>query len=309
MDYLSQAWRSAGWNVSVLGRLALLARSPNWDDSRPTVLIDAHADSPGFSVQSTKDGLTSVAIPLGGPAFPSKKRTVPVVVDTAHGSVPGVLRRERVPKQTGPHAWKYTLLTRTKVERADRVCWAGTPEQDKNEIRAPFLDNRVGCFLLAEVARTLRDSHCNVLLAATTNEEFLGFGANAVAHNTRPDFVIALDTTYADQEQGVRRGAGPVLTMSDKSVCLSRAQWHALRALCRKWNVPLQNEIYNFAGTDAGAFPKAGLLCPTLPILIATDGNHSPLETASLSDIQALHTLLLSLLNDPTSLPKLTKPF
>ena len=46
-------------------------------------------------------------------------------------------------------------------------------------------------------------------------------------------------------------------------------------------------------------------MAPALPILIPTTGNHTPLETASLQDIEALNTLLFKLCTDEAAVASL----
>ena len=99
--------------------------------------------------------------------------------------------------------------------------------------------------------------------------------------------------------------AAVVLTVSDKSVLLGRKTVETLKRHCAAWGVPLQTEIYNFSGTDARAFPSQGITAPALPILIPTTGNHTPLETAALQDIEALNTLLFKLCTDETAVASL----
>ena len=151
---------------------------------------------------------------------------------------------------------------------------------------APFLDNRLGCWILAELAPRLAGwkSRYHVVLGATACEEFGGFGASVLARQVQPDLVIVVDATYEAPGQNVRLGQGPVLTLSDASVLLSPARRDQVRVILAAAHVPLQTEVYNFSGTDARAFPHLGLACPVLPLLLATIGNHSPRETADLRD-------------------------
>jgi len=86
----------------------------------------------------------------------------------------------------------------------------------------------------------------------------------------------------------VNIGLGPVLTLSDASVILSCATRDKVREIFRNVGIPLQTEVYNYSGTDAKAFPLAGLKCPVLALLIATLGNHSPIESASVDDVEML---------------------
>jgi len=118
----------------------------------------------------------------------------------------------------------------------------------------------------------------------------------------QPDLVLCLDATYEAPEQGVRLGEGPVLTLSDASVLLSPATRDRVRAWFEKQGLPLQTEVYNFSGTDSRAFPLHGLPCPVLPLLLATRGNHSPVETADRRDVETLLAALRRFAADPPEL-------
>ena len=100
-------------------------------------------------------------------------------------------------------------------------------------------------------------------------------------------------------------GQGPVLTLSDASVLIGHTVEEQLDKLCASWNIPLQKEIYNFSGTDARAFAMAGSTAVILPLLIASQGNHSPQETVSMHDVCLLRDLLLKFAGDEEAIPRL----
>ena len=189
--------------------------------------------------------------------------------------------------------------------RGDRVCYEAKPFINEGDIISPFLDNRLGCASLCEIAESVKSSKLRIMLAATSGEEFTVFGADILAAHCQPDLIICLDATYAEKEQNVATGGGPVITVTDKSVLLGHKTVESLKRHCAAWGVPLQTEIYNFSGTDARAFPSQGITAPALPILIPTTGNHTPLETASLQDIEALNTLLFKLCTDEAAVASL----
>lgn len=292
---LLKEWSAAGWPCQAHGRYAISARSPQWQNGRPTVLICAHMDSPGLIVQSVSAGKI-VAVTLGGISSDSADGAR-AAVKKISGRVPAVLR----PTLQDPGC--FILDGPGPYERGDRVCYAADISMSAQSVRAPFLDNRLGCQQLCALTRALAapGNSCqavNIIVAATANEEFSGFGAAVMAAACPADLVICLDATYADAAQGVRLGAGPVLTISDRSVLLGRWQWRCLQVLCEHWQVPLQTEIYNFSGTDAKAFPLQGCSAPVLPILLATTGNHSPRECVRKRDVVLLQQLLRELCAD-----------
>jgi putative aminopeptidase FrvX len=70
--------------------------------------------------------------------------------------------------------------------------------------------------------------------------------------------------------------------VSDASVILSPKERDQLLTCSH----PLQTEVYNTSGTDARAFPVLGNTMPVLALLLATRGNHSPIESIHKKDLE-----------------------
>jgi len=228
------------------------------------------------------------ATALGGPTF--NGGSAACVLKTRRGKFLGVLR-DLAGEDCEPEL-RFELeaseAERADVRRGDRICFAPQSQSRGNTFESPFLDNRLGCWLLTRLAAETRawQSKYQVVLGATACEEMCGFGANVLAEHIRPALVVVLDTTYESKEQGVLLGGGPVLTVSDASVLLSPRLRDRVLDLMGRVGVPIQTEAYNFSGTDARAFPRRGLTCPVLPVLVPTRGNHSPCEAADLRDLE-----------------------
>jgi endoglucanase len=181
------------------------------------------------------------------------------------------------------------------VRPGDRLCFHGAlAAAADGRLTGPFLDNRLGCAVLCELARRLATAATgvNVVLGATACEEMGGFGAPVLAQAIRPDLVICLDATYDSAETDVHLGGGPVLTLSDASVLLGCRERDRALEFAAAAGISLQTEVYNYSGTDARAFPHLGLPGRVYPLLLPTTGNHSPQETAARGDVEALLDLL-----------------
>jgi putative aminopeptidase FrvX len=292
---LERQWRKAGLRVARLGDYAVTATVPRRAMRKPVLLVTAHMDSPGFAVDrlpATGDRKDAAGLTrLGGAAFAGNRAAG--VLKTRAGKVPVVIRKHRKPGDECDYACEPAAPLRclpAELAHGDRVCFACQPVRAGDQIAAPFLDNRLGCWALAELAPQIASwkSRYRIVLGATACEEFGGFGAHVLARHVQPNLVIVVDATYEAAEQNVRLGGGPVLTLSDASVLLSPVRRDQVRAALAAAGVPLQTEVYNFSGTDARAFPHQGLACPVLPLLLATTGNHSPRETADLRDVDSL---------------------
>lgn len=296
---MTTAWRAAGWPVTAHGHYAVSARHPGAPPRtrarRPVVLITAHMDSPGFTVERIKDDHLTL-IRLGSPRFGGASARG--VLKTSRGHFP--LTIDRTPGHEGRDS--YAASYRGTVAIGDRVCYAAAPTVVHDRyVLAPFLDNRLGCFLLHALASdpAVREAQLPVdlHLAATTSEEFGGYGASVLARELHPDLTICLDATYEFREQQVLLGRGPVVTLSDASILLSLRTRERIRRWFTSRGLPVQMEAYNYSGTDARAFPHLGVPGPVLAWLIATTGNHTPSECAALADVATLKAALTALVH------------
>ncbi len=296
MAVMKEAFRDCGLHTASLGRYALVARNGKSRGANPAVLICAHADSPGFIVQSIKDGVGN-AVELGKP-YVEEGTDVPVVAKRGKLKFKGTLRCEE--------SDKFLRCHEAGLCRGDRVCFEGTQLEDGDFLKGPFLDNRLGCFVLCELARSLDwASGVDVALAVTGGEEFTGFGASVLANHYKPDMVFCLDATYVDDDQEIKFGHGPVLTVTDKSVALGQVVVDQFTKLCSELGIDIQAEIYNYSGTDAVAFPRAGLTGLVFPVLMPTKGNHSNEEIVNRHDLQAEIDLMRKLCGNQDALVRL----
>ncbi len=283
-EYLTGIWQQAGLSVRRHGHYAISAALNPPDPSRPTLLVCAHMDSPGFVVECIQADRLKL-VNLGGVRLEGAQ--APGILKTSAG-------RTRVEIQKVDAGLPMPCYYVPRVEGAmfgDRVCFAGEPSVDGDGlVRSPFLDNRLGCGVLCELARRGigPGPGMNVVLGATACEELGGFGAPVLARAIKPDLVVCVDSTYAAPEQDVMLGNGPVLTLSDASVLISCQLRDRIQGVFASAGIPLQTEIYNYSGTDSRAFPHQGVPATVLPLLLPTENNHTQEETGSLRDMEQL---------------------
>ncbi len=293
---LASCWQALGWTVQKHGDYAVTARDGGGSAGRPVLLVCAHMDSPGYAVDrlklpaASRPGVVRFGVTeLGSPEFAGT--TAKALLKTCRGRIEGVLHAG-VAGEDGERDIVFECgaddALRAEARHGDRVCFAPAVLSKGTLLEGSFLDNRLGCWMLLHLAEAVRAwrTRYEIVFGATASEELCGFGATVLAAQVRPDAVVVLDTTYEAECQGVRLGGGPVLTLSDAAVLLSPAVRDRVAGLMAGAGLPLQTEVYNFSGTDARAFPRLGLPCPVLPLLIATRGNHEPVETADSRDLE-----------------------
>lgn len=291
-DYLTKEFEGMNLEVTTHGQYAVSTCVNAYDESKPTVLICAHTDSPGFIVEKVSTRRLKL-VKLGGASFDGDKTKAVVKTDSNLYNVN--LRKEEKDDET-----LYFCDYVPGVKAGDRVCYASNPIlSDSGEFVAPFLDNRIGCFMLLETAKKFADAELpfNLVLGANGTEEMCGFGAKVLAKAIEPDFVICLDATYTSEEQGIKMGDGAVVTLSDNSVLLSIKQRENLLELFYDFGVEIQTEVYNYSGTDSRAFPMMGNPAPVIALLLSTEGNHSPNEKCDLEDLDKMFEAIDALLN------------
>lgn len=281
-NYLERGFTAAGWETDLLGPYAITACSKHFNRQRPTVLICAHMDSPGFAVDAIVNGQLRL-IPFGG-VQPGASFTGILKTTSAKYTVKVTADED----EESDHYWCPKV---GDAQAGDRVCYKAEPLMDQDGlIQSPYIDNRAGCALLLELAELMDDEQgpVNYVFAATAMEEVNGFGANVLARQVNPDFVICLDATYEALDQNVKLGHGPVVTHSDRSVIMSLKLRDRLEELFYDFGVHYQTEVYNYSGTDAKSFPMQGLPCVAIPLLLPSRGNHTPVESCDLIDLLAL---------------------
>lgn len=169
-------------------------------------------------------------------------------------------------------------------------------------ITSTTLDDRFGLFVIGEVLKWYSQSNypVNITCVATAQEEVGLRGSLGFNFTHRPDAVIVLDVDYAtdipisheDQMGILHIGQGPgVLRKADNSYTLR----NFIKTVASAKGIPLQTSLGRFVygGTDCSSFQTTrdviGL--PTANITLPVRYIHSPIETASLTDI--VHTIEL----------------
>jgi endoglucanase len=176
------------------------------------------------------------------------------------------------------------------------------------------LDNRASLAALTACLQAIREIplSMDLIAVATTQEEESTLGALNAAYSMRPSIAIAIDVTYgrapgvADHES-FALGDGPAIGWGSN---IHPMIFNALKEIGGRDGRPLQVEVMpGSSGTDAETMQTAAEGVPTGLISIPTRYLHSPVETASIADIQATADLLTRFLTtlDMELLSKLTE--
>lgn len=195
------------------------------------------------------------------------------------------------------------------VQIGDLVVYKTEPELLMDRyLSGRGLDNRTGSFIVAEVLRRLSDRGCQVgvYAASTVNEETNMGGAYFAAAGIEPTVALAVDVTFATDYPGVNKNKhgdvrlekGPVLA---KGAPINLKMNRLLEQTARKLAVHVQYELTpRMTGTDADRMRYTGSGVPISLVSLPLRYMHSPVETASLKDIDEEIELLASMIESLT---------
>ncbi|MFG6159947.1 M20/M25/M40 family metallo-hydrolase [Halomonas sp. 1390] len=166
-----------------------------------------------------------------------------------------------------------------------------------------YLDNGLGCFVTAEVARLIAEAggteQVRVLFAIASYEEIGRFGSRVLAGELRPDAVIAVDVNHdyvAAPGIGDRRmqplEMGKGFTMSVGAIASEQLN-RIVETTARERGIPMQRDI---VGPDTGTDGMAGVLaavdCVATSIGFPIRNMHTISETGYTKDVlAAIHAI------------------
>lgn len=178
----------------------------------------------------------------------------------------------------------------------------GYEEINKKCFIGRALDNRLGGYCIAEVARKLFEEKIKLpysLYVVNSVQEEVGLhGATMIAQTIRPDVAIITDVTHdtstplidAKQEGDVRLGLGPALTYAPS---VHRKLLQLIEEAAQVNKIPFQRVASSRStGTDTDAFAYANGGIPSALISIPLRYMHTTVEMAHFEDISHLINLI-----------------
>lgn len=177
----------------------------------------------------------------------------------------------------------------------------GFEELAYGSLIARAFDNRVGGFMIAEVARMLHEKKKKLpigLYFVNAVQEEIGLrGAEMIARRLKPDVAIVTDVTHDTStpminkmiEGDVQNGKGPSLAFGP---AVHNKLLDVVRHVAGKNEIPVQlRTVSRSTGTDTDAFAYSGEGTPSVLISIPLRYMHTTVEMIHTSDI--VHTIRL----------------
>jgi putative aminopeptidase FrvX len=179
-------------------------------------------------------------------------------------------------------------------------------EMNKNFLVGRALDNRMGGFMIAEVARRLKEGKKKLpfcLYIVNSVQEEIGLrGAEMISRRLRPDLAICTDVThdtcspmYSKKETGhIKCGNGPVL-------CYGPAvQNNVLKMViqtAQKRKIPFQRQaVSRSTGTDTDSFAYSAEGVASALISLPLKYMHTTVETVHKNDVENVIKLIFEVL-------------
>ncbi|HRH36090.1 MAG TPA: M42 family metallopeptidase [Catalimonadaceae bacterium] len=280
------------------------------------VVIEAHADEISWFVNYiTDDGYIYVRRNGGSDALIAPSKRVNLFGDK--GVVKGVfgwpaihvreLEKDEAPKIKNIFIDIGAASKKEVLEMGVHVGTVATFDDEAFDLNGKFLvgralDNRIGGFMIAQVARRLKENKVKLpfgLYVVNSVQEEIGLrGAEMMARRLQPDVAIITDVChdtaspmYKKLEQGDQRcGDGPVLTYGP---AVQNNLLNFIIEQATKNEIKFQRAAATRAtGTDTDAFAYSGQGSASALISLPLKYMHTTVETVHYDDIEAVIQLI-----------------
>lgn len=153
------------------------------------------------------------------------------------------------------------------------------------------MDNRSGCAVLIELAKTLPKTDNEIYYVFTAQEEVGLRGAKTAAFGIMPDCAIAIDVTLTGdtpqcKDREVKLGGGPAIKVKDSAYIAHPQIRRELEELAKSNGIPYTLELLDRGGSDPGAIQSTGNGVPCGGISIPCRYVHSPSEMVNIEDLR-----------------------
>ncbi len=267
----------------------------------PRIMLAGHMDEIGFIVKYVNDNGFIKLSPMGG-WWDQVLLAQRMVIKTRNGDVPGVIGAKPPHILPSDERGKVVKLKDMYLDvgatNGDQVkdefgVQPGDPVIPESRFTVlanskryltKALDDRFGCALFIDALKSLRDaSHPNTVYGVGTVQEEVGLrGARTSSWIAEPDVAFAFDTSIAGDLPGIKKdeaqsklGEGAVILIRDGSLVPNLGLRDFVVDVAKELEIPLQYDLIEAGGTDAGAMHlhKAGV--PSLVMGIGVRHIHS----------------------------------
>jgi endoglucanase len=276
----------------------------------PRLMLSAHMDEIGFMVTHVDDQGFLRMIPLGG--FDPKTLVAQRVIVHGREDLLGVMGSKPVHIMTDEERKRPLKIedffidvglpaerVRELVRQGDAVTRERGLALVGDLVTCKSLDNRAGVYVMVEAVRALGEHRCEVVAAATVQEEVGLRGARVAAGRVRPQIGLAIDITLANDGAGSKPhervttvGGGAGIKVYDSSAIVPVHVVDHLVRTAEERGIPHQVEVMTRGGTDTRELQLAGEGAPAGCVSIPTRYVHQVVETCHPDDLDACVALV-----------------
>lgn len=161
-----------------------------------------------------------------------------------------------------------------------------------------YLDDRICCVALLMALEQLKRRGNDLYFVFTVQEELGLRGARTAAYGIDPDYGLAVDVTWSDDELNPTHkgssvaGGGAAIKVMDGSVICHPSIVKKLETLAGEKGIKTQMDVIRSGGTDAGAIHMTRAGVYTGGISVPCRYMHSPVEMADRRDVESCAALI-----------------
>ncbi|MEM3700934.1 MAG: M42 family metallopeptidase [Candidatus Bathyarchaeia archaeon] len=274
----------------------------------PKIMLAAHMDEIGLLVKTiSKDGYLQFT-KMGGiddRILLAQKVIVYTEKGPLHGiigSKPPHIQKEEERKKVLTYDELFIDIGAENEEQAKKMgVKIGDPvgfdikfaKVGKDIVIGKAFDDRVGCAVMVEAIKQLKETECTVYAVGTVQEEVGLRGATTAAFGICPDVGIALDVTVAGDVPGVKEveapiklRKGPSIEIADMGLITHPKVLRLLVEAAEENKIPYQLETGLPGSTDAARISLTREGVPSGVISVPTRYIHSPASLLSLKDAE-----------------------
>lgn len=284
------------------------------EKSSKTLMVTAHMDEVGLLIKDIDSSGLLKFMPVGGI---DKRILVSKPVLVGKDKIYGVIGAKPIHLQKRTEWTKaleidelYIDIGATSKADAEKYVRIGdyvsfySPYREFGDglVKAKALDNRVGCSILIDLIKNIKD--VSFYAVFTVMEEVGLVGAGPAAYEVDPDISIVLEGTLCYDITGLDShliptylGKGPAISLVDRTTVFDSSLREKVVDIAKKNNIPYQYRKTSMGGNDSGKIhiTKGGSLTTT--ISVPCRNIHSPSSVMSLKDYNNTYKLVSSILS------------